>query len=73
MLLSIKIPRNSAFLGLVRVLSLFFLLEDIEILLTFMSKKKFMLSQVQHFSFITSGSGLYMFRVHSAIIMYADL
>ena len=63
MLIIIKISRNSAFLGSDKSRMLFFLLINVKMptvvgILTFMSRKKFMLSRVEHGkSFITSGPG----------------
>ena len=77
MLISIKISRNSAFLGLDKSRMLFFPLINVKMpttvgilpttvgiltivgILTFMSRKSFMLSGVEHEkSFITSGPDL---------------
>ena len=55
MLISIKMSINSAFLGPGKPRMLFYAIDGI---LTFMSRKKFMLSGVGHEkSFITSGAG----------------
>ena len=63
MLISIKILSNSAFLGSDKPRMIFFPLINVIMLtvvgiLTFMSRKKFKLSRVEHEkSFITSGPG----------------
>ena len=63
MLISIKISRNSAFLGSDKPKMLFFPLINVKMptivgILTFMSRKIFILSSVEHEkSFITSGPG----------------
>ena len=69
MLISIKISRNSAFLGSEKPRMLFFPLINVKMptivgILTFMSWKIFMLSLVEHEkSFITSESGLDLYCI----------
>ena len=77
MLRSIKISRNLAFLGSDKPSMLFFLLINVKMptivgILTSMSRKNFMLSQVEHeISFITSGPGsstaVPFYHIYSAI------
>ena len=61
MLISIKISRNSAFLGLDKHTMLFFLIINVKMstivgILTFMRRKNFMLSLVEHVIFHNLGA-----------------
>ena len=76
MRISIKISRNSAFLGSDKSRMLFFPLMNVKMptivgILTFMSRKNFMLSLVEHEeSFITSGPCFLFFKKAHSLLQH---